>query len=135
MKRVAPGALPLLGMLAAAGCAIAPRPPSPDPIAGGNRLEGRLEGASPAQAAFCVSQGVPLSYVLLVSDGAAVRPAPGNWPAIDPGYALTLRRSEGGVAWLRQVGETADPSTAAAIADRLDRALADCAPTLKEEGP
>jgi hypothetical protein len=115
-----PCALPLL-----AGCAIAPRPPSPDPIQGGTRAEGRLDGASPARTAFCVSQGVPLSYVLLISDGAAVRPVPGVWPAIDPGYALTLRRAEGGVTWLRQVGD-ADPATAAAIAERLDRALAEC---------
>ena len=113
-------ALPLL-----AGCAVAPRPPSPDPIQGGTRAEGKLDDASPARTAFCVSQGMPLSYVLLTSDGAAVRPVPGVWPAIDPGYALTLRRTEGGVTWLRQVGE-ADPATAAVIADRLDRALADC---------
>ncbi len=127
MRRTAPCVLPLLGLLA--GCAIAPRPPSPDPIGGGTRLEGKLDGASPSQAAFCVSREVPLSYVLLISDGAAVRPVPGLWPAIQPGYALTLRRSEGGVTWLRQVGE-AEPSTAAAIADRLDRALAGCAPAL-----
>ena len=120
MRRLFLCALPLL-----AGCAIAPRPPSPDPIQGGTRLEGRLDGASPAQTAFCVSQEVPLSYVLLISDGAAVRPAPGTWPAVEPGYALTLRRSEAGTTWLRQVGE-ADPATAAVIADRLDRALADC---------
>ena len=125
MRRVTAAALPLLGLLA--GCAIASRPPSPDPIQGGVRLEGRFNGASPAQVAFCVSQGVPLSYVLLISDGAAVRPAPGTWPAIEPGYALTLRRTEAGTTWLRQVGQ-AEPSTAAAIADRLDRALAECAP-------
>ena len=98
---------------------------------GGIRAEGKREAASPAQAAFCASQEVPLSYVLLVSDGAAVRPAPGTWPAIEPGYALTLRRSEAGIAWLRQVGE-AELSTAAALADRLDRALAECAPMLGE---
>ena len=125
--------LPVLGLLA--GCSIPPRPPSPDPIQGGTRLEGRLDGASPAQTAFCVSQEVPLSYVLLISDGAAVRPAPGVWPAIQPGYAVTMRRVEGGVSWVRQVGETADPATAAAIADRLDRALAACAPVLGEDGP
>ena len=124
-----PDALPLLGLLA--GCSIPPRSPSSDPIEGGTRLEGRLDGASPAQAAFRVSQEVPLSYVLLVSDGAAVRLAPGTWPAIEPGYALTLRRSEAGATWLRQVGE-AEPSTAAALADRLDRALAECAPALGE---
>ncbi len=125
MKRTALGALPLLG-LALAGCAVAPRPPSPDPIQGGTRAEGRLDGASPALTAFCVSQKVPLSYVMLTSDGAAVRPAPGVWPAVDPGYALTLRRAENGATWLRQVGE-ADPATAAVIAERLDRALAGCA--------
>jgi len=125
MRPTIPGALPpLLALLA--GCAIAPRPPSPDPIRGGIRQEGRLDGASPAEVAFCVSQEVPLSYVLLISDGAAVRPVPGVWPAIEPGYALTLRRTDAGTAWLRQVGE-AEPSMAAAIADRLDRALADCA--------
>ena len=134
MKRPIPGAAPLLGLLLAAGCAIPPRPPSPDPIGGGTRVEGKLEGASPAQAAFCVSREVPLSYVMLISDGAAVRPVPGVWPAIDPGYALTLRRTEAGTTWLRQVGE-AEPSTAAAIADRLDRALAGCAPALGEGGP
>lgn len=125
--------LPIL-LLAATGCAIPQQPPSPDPIQGGTRAEGRLDGASPVLAAFCVSQEVPLSYVLLVSDGAAVRPAPGVWPAIDPGYALTMRRSDGGVAWVRQVGETADPVTAAAIADRFDRALAACAPVVGESG-
>jgi hypothetical protein len=127
-------ALPLLLLSAAAGCAIPQQPPSPDPIQGGTQVEGRLDGASPVLAAFCVSQEVPLSYVLLVSDGAAVRPAPGVWPVIEPGYAVTVRRSEGGVTWLRQVGETADPATAAAIADRLDRALAACAPVLGEDG-
>jgi hypothetical protein len=100
-------ALPLL----AGGCAIAPRPPSPDPIQGGIRAEGKLDGAGPAQAAFCVSP--------------AVRPVPGVWPAIEPGYAVTLRRAEGGATWVRQVGG-ADPATAAAIAERLDRALAEC---------
>lgn len=124
MKRTVPAALLLLA-LAPAGCSVAPRPPSPDPIGGGTRAEGKLDGAGPAQTAFCVSQGVPLSYVLLTSDGAAVRPVPGVWPAIDPGYALTLRRAEGGVTWLRQVGE-AEPATAAAIAARLDGALAEC---------
>jgi hypothetical protein len=128
MRRTVPGALPPLLGLVAAGCAIAPQPPSPDPIQGGIRLEGRLDGASPAQLAFCVSQEVPLSYVLLVSDGAAVRPAPGVWSAIEPGYALTLRRTDAGTAWLRQVGEV-EPATVAAIADRLDRALAECAST------
>ena len=122
----------LLGLLLA-GCAVAPRPPSPDPIQGGTRAEGKLDGASPARTAFCVSQGMPLSYVLLTSDGAAVRPVPGVWPAIEPGYALTLRRAESGTTWLRQVGE-AEPSTAAAVAERLDRALAVCAPTLGD-GP
>ena len=101
------------------------RPPSPDPIQGGIRAEGKLDGAGPAQAAFCVSQAVPLSYVLLVSDGAAVRPVPGVWPAIEPAYAVTLRRAEGGATWVRQVGG-ADPATAAALAERLDRALAEC---------
>lgn len=132
MTRAPP--LPLLLLAAAGGCAIPQPPPSPDPIGGGTRAEGKLDGASPALAAFCVSQGVPLSHVLLVSDGAAVRPAPGVRPAVDPGYALTMRRAEGGVAWLRQVGEAADPETAAAIADRLDRALAACAPVLGEGG-
>ena len=121
MRRMFLYALPLL----AGGCAIAPRPPSPDPIQGGIRAEGKLDGAGPAQAAFCVSQAVPLSYVLLVSDGAAVRPVPGVWPAIEPGYAVTLRRAEGGATWVRQVGG-ADAATAAAIAERLDRALAEC---------
>ena len=65
---------------------------------------------------------MPLSYVLLTPDCAAVRPAPGVWPAIDPGYALTLRRAERGTTWLRQVGQV-EPATAASIAERLDRAL------------
>ena len=128
-------ALPLPALLlAAAGCAIPRQPPSPDPIQGGTRAEGRLDGASPAVAAFCVSQGVPLSYVSLVSDGAAVRPLRGAPPASHPAYALTMRRSDGGVAWVRQVGETADAAAAAAIADRLDRALAACASVLGEGG-
>ncbi|MBD0272103.1 MAG: hypothetical protein ICV73_09250 [Acetobacteraceae bacterium] len=126
---------PLLGPLLAVGCAIAPPPPSPDPMEGGLRAEGKLDGAGPAEAAFCMSREVPLSYVLLISDGAAVRPAPGVWPAIEPDYALTVRHAEGGVCWLRQVGETAHPATAAAIADRLDRALAACAPVLGEGKP
>ena len=134
MRLAAPVALRLLlGPPLAAGCSIVRPPPSPDPIEGGIRAEGKLDGAGPAEAAFCVSQEVPLSYVLLISDGASVRPAPGVWPAIEPGYAVTLRRSEGGTTWLRQVGETAEPATAAAIADRLDRALAACAPVPVED--
>jgi hypothetical protein len=112
----------------AAGCAIPPPPPSPDPIGGGERLEGRLDtSASPAQAAFCVSQGVPLSRVVLLSDGAAVRPAPGARGAEEPDYALTVRRSDDGATWLRQVGGGEATRTAVA-AHRLDDALAACAP-------
>lgn len=123
MTRVLIRASPLL---LAVGCAVAPPPPSPDPFAGGARAEGRLGDSVPAETAFCVSRGVPLSTVLLVSDGAAVRPAPGALAAGQPDYALTLRRSEGGIAWVRQVGDAAPPAAMAA-AERLDGALADCA--------
>ena len=118
----------LLALLLVAGCSIPRPPPSPEPIAGGGaRQEGRLGGgASPAQAAFCVSQRVPLSLVVLTSDGAAVRPAPGTLAAGAPDYALTVRRSEDGTTWLRQVGD-AEPARVAAAADRLDAALAACA--------
>ena len=117
----------LLLLFLVAGCSIPQRPPSPDPIGGGARQEGRLGGdASPAQAAFCVSQKVPLSLVVLTSDGAAVRPAPGALAAGAPDYALTVRRSEDGTTWLRQVGD-AEPAWVAAAAHRLDAALAACA--------
>jgi hypothetical protein len=110
-----------------AGCAVAAPPPSPDPIAGGARLEGALApDASPPQTAFCVSQAVPLSYVVLTSDGAAVRPAPGTIAAGEPDYAVTLRRSRAGATWVRQVGDAAPPSRVAVTAYRLDSALARC---------
>jgi hypothetical protein len=115
----------LLGVLA--GCATPRPPPSTDPIEGGARLEGALDGADgPSQAAFCVSQGVPLSYVVLISDGASVRPAAGSRTDGALDYALTFRRSDTGITWLRQVGE-AEPAAVAAVAFRLDRALAGCA--------
>jgi hypothetical protein len=118
------GAIAALGLLGA--CAVSRQPPSPDPIEGGARLEGGLGDASPSQIAFCVSQGVPLSYVVLTSDGAAVRPAPGTLTLGEPDYALVLRQSDGGTTWLRQVGE-AEPSRAEVTAYRLDSALAGCA--------
>lgn len=123
-RRAAALAIPAL----LASCAVSAPPPSPDPFVGGARQEGALgRDASPSQAAFCVSQGVPLSHVLLTTDGAAVRPAPGSRAAGDPDYALTLRQSEAGTTWLRQVGD-ADAARAAFTAYRLDRALAGCAP-------
>jgi hypothetical protein len=119
VKRALLRALPLL----ASGCAIAPRPPSPDPIQGGVRAEGKLEGAAPAQAAFCVSQDVPESLVQLIQDGAAVRPAPGVGR---PDYALMLTQQEqpGTVAWKLLVAEPGE--AAAARATQLRGALANC---------
>ena len=111
-------ALPLLGLLLAAGCAIAPPPPTPDPIAGGDRREG-VVATGPSEAGYCVSQMGPPSVALLIPEGATVRPLAGG-----ANYALMLRQSDAaGTAWSRQV-ETGDAATAA----RLDRALADCAP-------
>ena len=116
----------LLPLLAA--CSVSQPPRSPDPFEGGARSEGRLDGgASAAQTAFCVSREVPLSLVALPPDGAAVRPAPGTVAADRPDYALTIRQTRDGITWLRQVAD-ADPAAAAAIAYRLDRALAACAP-------
>jgi hypothetical protein len=123
-KRRRAGAMALLALLA--GCAVSRPPPSPDPIEGGARLEGGLGDASPSQTAFCVSQMVPLSYVVLISDGAAVRPAPGSLAPGAPDFALTIRQSGSGTTWLRQVAE-AEPPGAAAAAHQLDSALADCA--------
>jgi len=117
-------AIAVLALLA--GCAVSRRPPSPDPIEGGARLEGGLGNASPSQTAFCVSQGVPLSYVVLTSDGAAVRPTPGTLTPGEPDYALILRQSDTGTTWLRQVGE-AEPTRADVTAYQLDSALAGCA--------
>ena len=127
-KRHRAGAIAVLALLA--GCAVSRPPPSPDPIEGGTRLEGGLGDASPSQTAFCVSQSVPLSYVVLTSDGAAVRPAPGTRTAGEPDYAVTLRQSDAGTTWLRQVGEAAEPSRAAVTAYQLDGALAGCAGTI-----
>jgi hypothetical protein len=127
-KRHRAGAIAVLGLLT--GCAVSRSPPSPDPIEGGTRLEGGLGDASPSQTAFCVSQGVPLSYVVLTSDGAAVRPAPGSRTAGEPDYAVTLRQSDAGTTWLRQVGEAAEPARAAVTAYQLDSALAGCAGTI-----
>jgi hypothetical protein len=113
--------LPLLLSLATLGaCAIAPPPPEADAIAAPALEEaGRIALADPAQAAFCVSQDMPESQVLLVQDGAAVRPAAG------PDYALTLVfAAEESLAWrLLVAGGAADPG---ATATRLRRALAGC---------
>ena len=119
---------PLAAMLLAAGCAIPPPPPSPDPIRGGLVQEGRLAAADPAETAFCVSQAVPISHVLLVSDGAAVRPAPGVVAADSPDYPLTLRRgaeAPPGLDWRLQVAST-EPGAAAA-AERLTGTFFGCA--------
>lgn len=121
MRRATPGLLP---PLLAPACAVSPEPPSPDPTAGGVRREGRPEGAGPAQFAFCVSQEVQPSLVVLPPDGAAVRPVRADG---GPDYAPTLHRAEGGVAWVRQVAEAEPAAAAAAVADRLDRALDVCA--------
>ena len=117
-------ALALLALLAA-GCAIAPPPSSPDPIAAppGDRREGLVAAAGPSEAGFCVSQQVTPSVVLLVPDGVAVRPLADAAPA---DYALALRPSEAGVAASRLVAAT-DFAATAAVAERLDQALADCA--------
>jgi hypothetical protein len=123
MRRILALLLPLL-----AACGVPQPQRSSDPFEGGARAEGRLDGgASAAQTAFCVSRDVPLSLVVLPPDGAAVRPAPGTIAAGRPDYALTFRQTNDGIAWLRQVAD-ADPAAAAAVATRLDRALAGCAP-------
>jgi len=115
-------ALPVLALLA--GCAIAPPPPSPDPLAGGDR-QGGLVAAGPSEAGFCVSQEVPPSLVLLIPEGVAVRPVDGT-----PDYALLPRQAEAGTAWSRQVVAAEPAVAAAAMAERLDQALAGCAPLL-----
>lgn len=109
--------LALLG----AACSIAPPPPAPDPIAApAVQEEGQLALADAAQAAFCVSQDIPASFVELIQDGATVRPATG------PAYALMLLQPEGGgvVAWRLLVAAGAPDPGATAVG--LRRALADC---------
>ena len=108
--------LALLG----AACSIAMPPPAPDPIAApAVREEGQLALADAAQAAFCVSQDVPISFVELIQDGATVRPASGE------AYALMLVQPEGGVvAWRLLVAEGVSDPGATAVG--LRRALADC---------
>ena len=129
MSRAAAPALPLLALLAS-GCSIAPPPPSPDPIAaapGTGRREGVVAAAGSSEAGFCVSQQVTPSLVLLVPDGVAVRPLADAAPA---DYALVLRPSEaGGVAASRLVAAS-DPVAMAAVAERLDQALAACVPVV-----
>ena len=119
------GAVPAAALLAA-GCAIVPPPPpSPDPLPSAVlRDEGRVALAAHAtEAAFCVSQAVEPSFVELVRDGAAVRPAGGA-----RGYALVLTHAgRDAVAWRLLVAPAAaGPAGAEAVALRLRRALADC---------
>lgn len=117
------GALPLLGLLAA--CAIPPPPPSPDALPGGYAEAGSLGTTDPAHAAGCVSLEMPSSVAVPVSDGAAVRPAPGTVDAAAPDYAVTLRRADALVSWRVEVAG-ATPDLGAAVAERLTRALANC---------
>ncbi len=112
--------LRLLPLALLAACAIAPPPEAPDAVAAPAVEEaGRIAQVDPARAAFCVSQDMPDSHVLLVQDGAAVRPAAG------PDYALTLvLAEEQSLAWRLLVASgVADP---AATAARLRQALAGC---------
>ena len=120
----------LLLPLAILGCSIPPPPPEPDPFPVGYRKDGQLTPPDAAQAASCVSQQVPGSIVELRRDGPAVRPAPGTVePGRRPDYALLLRRQDQGVvAWHLLVAETGP--AAAALAQDLNRALADCAARL-----
>jgi hypothetical protein len=122
--------LPAALLLAAAGCAIAPPSPAPDPLpSAALREEGRVTlAAHPAEAAFCVSQAVEPSLVELVQDGAAVRPAAGRGAvsAAGPDYALVLTHAgPDAVAWRLLVapGGAAAPE---AVALRLRRAFAAC---------
>lgn len=110
----------LLPLLLLAACSIAPPPPTPEAVAvPALEEEGRIALLDPAQAAFCVSQDMPASQVLLVQDGASVRPAG------PPGYALTLLEdAEPGLTWrLLVAANTADPR---ATAMQLRQALAGC---------
>ena len=110
----------LLATLLLGACAIAPPPAEPDPIdAAAVREEGEIALADAAQAAFCVSQDVPDSQVVMLQDGASVRPAAG------PAYALTLAPAEESrLAWRLLV--TAGASEPDATAARLRQALAVC---------
>jgi hypothetical protein len=120
----------LLIALAAIGCAIAPPPPEPDPIAANYRQEGQLALPDVAMTAACVWQEMPGSIVTLRQSDAAVRPILSiAWPGHRPDYALVLeRQADGPVAWRVLVNDTG--SEAGAIAQALDRALADCAARL-----
>jgi hypothetical protein len=113
-------AAPLAAALSAAACAIPAAPPAPEAIAApALREEGQLALADPVRAAFCTSQALPLSLVLLVRDGASVRPAAGA------DYALTLLQAgEDRVAWRLLVGPGLPDPGATAL--RLRQALAGC---------
>ncbi|TCZ55425.1 hypothetical protein [Roseicella aquatilis] len=117
---------PVLLLLALAGCAVAPPPREPDPVAVGYRKDGQVALPDAAQAASCVSQLLPNSIVEMRRDGAAVRPAPGTvQPGGRPDYALVLERQDNGaLAWHLLVGATGPE--AAAVAQDLNRALGDC---------
>lgn len=117
---------PILTMLllSAAGCAIAPPPPEPDPIQGATREAGQLRLPDPVLAAACISHGVPASIVELRRSGAAVRPAPGR-----PDFAVVLDRPQDGRVDYRVLVGEAGPE-ASGLAWGLGRALADCAARL-----
>jgi hypothetical protein len=116
--------------LAATGCSIAPRPPEPDPIAATTRQEGQLALPDVAMTAACVWQEMPGSIAMLRQSGAAVRPILAiALPGYRPDYALVLQRqADGPVAWRVLVNDTG--SEAGAVAQALDRALANCAARL-----
>lgn len=110
----------LLTTLLLGACAIAPPPAEPDPVDTAALEEaGEIALADAAQAAFCISQDMPDSQVVMLQDGASVRPAAG------PAYALTLAPAEDSrLAWrlLVQAGASTPDATAA----RLRQALAGC---------
>jgi hypothetical protein len=114
--------LPSLLLLVA--CAVAPPPPEPDTIAAPVVEEsGRIAAVDPARAAFCASLDIPDSQVVMVRDGAALRPAAGQ------DYALTLvLAGEQSLAWRLRVAQGAeDPAGTAA---RLRAALTGCVEVL-----
>ena len=109
-----------------AGCTIAPPPAPPDLVQQASlREEGQVALPDAAQAAFCASQDLPETLVLLLEDGAAVRPAEGLAGPRQPPYAMMLTQAEEGVvAWRLLVAEPGPSGPDLML--RLRAVLANC---------